>query len=90
MKKNQISNHFILIGSGPLNDIKCMCRLLKANQASSEYDHELINFVNPQDNPEQIPIIKLHLSKDFPRKTHHLGTTRVKVKKTWMSGQCRR
>ena len=64
-----------------LNNIKCTCRLLKANQASSKYEHERINFVNPQDYPEKNPIKKLALSKDFPRKTHRLGITCVKVTK---------
>ena len=64
-----------------LNYIKCTCRLLKANQASSEYERELINFVNPKDYPGMIPICKLRISKDFPKRTHHLGTNGVKVMK---------
>ena len=65
-----------------MNDIKCTCRLLKANQAASEYKRELINFVNPKDYPERIPIQKLRISKDFPKKPHHLGTSGVKVMKS--------
>ena len=56
-----------------LNDIKCTCRLLKANQAASEYERELINFMNPKDYPERILIQKLRISKDFPKKTTSFG-----------------
>ena len=55
---------------------------MKKNQAKSEYERELINFVNPSDYPEKIPRKKLHISKDFPTtRPHRLGTSSVRVMK---------
>ena len=65
-----------------LNHSVCSCRIVKVNQAKSEYERELVNFVNPSDYPEKIPMKKLCTCKDVPTtKTHRLGTSSVKVRK---------
>ena len=64
------------------NETVCSCHNVKKNQAKSEYERELINFVNPSDYPEQIPKRKLWISSDVPMTTtHRLGTYSVKVTK---------
>ena len=60
------------------NQTVCSCCKVKKNQAKSEYDRELINFVNPSDYPEQIPKKKLWICND---KDTQAGYILVKVTK---------
>ena len=64
------------------NHAVCSCHKVKKNQAKSEYERELINFVNPSDYLEKIPRKKLCISKDFSTtRAHRLGTSSVRVMK---------